>query len=1644
MNKPPTDLGSLAVSMGWITQDALEEAIAFQKEATAKGQALRIGQVLVDRQHITAAQLRALLTLQGKGIVVCPGCKKQYNAASFRIGASVKCPSCGAQFTATGSAVDSPAVDGTVILLDDDVGGKTEIRRRDDAQIGVPRQFGKYQVVAEIARGGMGIVYRATEMGLGRSVALKVLIAGEEAGDDQIDRFIREARSAAKLRHPNIVAIHDVGVEHGHHYFTMDLIEGCSIENLLRERIAIQPADALRIARDVAYALHYAHQHAIIHRDLKPGNILLEFTGGPRAIPKNEESGPEESNRFAEKDAGVTRKGLFQLRPEDRVYLTDFGLAKEVGADSTRLTRTGMTMGTPAYMSPEQARGRIEEVEPRSDVFALGSVLYEMITGRPPFRGDSIIDVMMRVASKDPLPVRHINPQIHPDIETICLKALEKDKDRRYPSALAMAADIESYLGGEAISARPQSVAFRMRRSIRRNAGLAAAVSITAMAITLAFVIPRNVLPWIQGRNDERRLREEQDKVREREGQVEVEARRLVRRAVELHEQGAYGDALSCASAAAADFPAPAVLPEAYFVAAQAQAALDAGRGFLDAAHDPSSRLYAHAYETGSASPWGPRALLAIGRRLAARHDHARAVTVFSRILQRYPDAQEIVEARVGLARALAAVGRPDQAAALFAQGDPPPDTSQLRALLAPFGRIRRDPLGAQFSHVVCRGSGLDAQVHLAREGELITVTWAEAGGAQVAREPLPAGTPIDLLTDGREVYCVLARPGGTLQVATRLGDAVDLDPSWRWAGGRAACADLDGDGTPELYLPLVRQDPLVARLRPGGRLEPVVGLSYPAADGIDLHPFSSHGGPDGLVVAARFGRRGELRVATAAAASNPAVSAAVPIDGLIGVGSSIGEVIAVRTRDGRLGVFTMAWTGGKLVPSAEIALDVRAARDCVASVTTRPGTPPPIVLRLEGGAEDAILLLKRPETGPEWIEVGSPRGGGAVFSAGTRLFWVERHGSLLATGIEGGKSPPPSLPPLSPTPTALELAQDLLDLGLADEAVVVLDRLLAPLEGSWDGRTQSRPIAEAYLARARACAAHGDLDRAFESLQRAERASSLDLPRTLRLRADLLLAAGKRDLAAEALARLLNEGNLSEGDAERVQRELDLVSAWSTARKLVDEDFRNGKVAALAGNFIASDPLRARLEAGGLVLRLGPSRPSSYGVPLHLDGNTFEASATLVLPLSTAATKVEWGLFREGEEGPLVVGAIAEGQGPESVEGYRWSARVPGAPAPEEAGRWALVVPPQARVVLSYESRSRRVELRVETGAEGVPAIVWAGDLASDFPAGDYRFGLRAWPCEVGDERREVKAGALAFRAATLASSLQWPGGTEYERACGAASMGELTKALGVLERIAPATPESRAARVGLLADDPASGHDAAQALEKALAEDEAGTLSALGALLPSLRPEGAALVLEGLAKAFAGRPAMQRKSAAREALHRGDAMAAAASLASLAGEEGAEAECAAWYAEALFRLDQPSLAALQAARVVRGITDKNDQLRMGALSLLWRCWLGSGGDARLVRDVEAAGEFPVVVVVSVDPDGVAGAAGFRPGDRIYAVGGSQIRLIRQFQQESDHALASGRGALDVRVVRARQEVKVALPVGPMGMTLREEWESR
>jgi tetratricopeptide (TPR) repeat protein len=277
----------------------------------------------------------------------------------------------------------------------------------------VGSRFGRYELLAELGRGGMGIVFRARQTDLQREVALKMLLEGGAAGDLQRDRFFAEARHAAKLMHPSIVAVHDVGELDGIHYFTMDYVEGQDLAAIVKGG-KMEPLRAVDIALKLCLALGYAHTMGVVHRDLKPSNILIDKHGTPR--------------------------------------ITDFGIAKDLEKQSTTLS--GEVLGTPAYMPPEQADGRAGEVDARADVYSLGAVLYELLTGRPPFEAKTGFLVMTAVLNDPPVPPRRVDPSLPRDLETIVLKCLEKKRENRYPTTAALAADLERFMDGESIEAQ--------------------------------------------------------------------------------------------------------------------------------------------------------------------------------------------------------------------------------------------------------------------------------------------------------------------------------------------------------------------------------------------------------------------------------------------------------------------------------------------------------------------------------------------------------------------------------------------------------------------------------------------------------------------------------------------------------------------------------------------------------------------------------------------------------------------------------------------------------------------------------------------------------------------------------------------------------------------------------------------------------------------------------------------------------------------------------------------------------------------------------------------------------------------------------------------------------------------------------------
>jgi eukaryotic-like serine/threonine-protein kinase len=298
-----------------------------------------------------------------------------------------------------------------------------------------PRYLGEYELIEEIARGGMGVVYRARQEKLNRLVALKLIRSGSLAGVDDLRRFRQEAEAIADLDHPHIIPIYEIGQDDDQPYFSMKLIEG---GNLTRHipRLKEDPGAVAALMVKVARAVHYAHQRTILHRDIKPSNILLD--------------------------------------ERDEPYVTDFGLAKRIGPESgTAATVTGAVMGTPAYMPPEQARGGTKSVTTAADIYSLGATLYEALTGQPPFAGDSSAEIMRLVLDQEPVRPRSINPKLDRDLETICMKCLEKEPSRRYGSAEALAEDLERWHAGIPISARRVPVWERGVKWVKRRRALA-------------------------------------------------------------------------------------------------------------------------------------------------------------------------------------------------------------------------------------------------------------------------------------------------------------------------------------------------------------------------------------------------------------------------------------------------------------------------------------------------------------------------------------------------------------------------------------------------------------------------------------------------------------------------------------------------------------------------------------------------------------------------------------------------------------------------------------------------------------------------------------------------------------------------------------------------------------------------------------------------------------------------------------------------------------------------------------------------------------------------------------------------------------------------------------------------------------------
>jgi eukaryotic-like serine/threonine-protein kinase len=329
----------------------------------------------------------------------------------------------------------------------------------------LPKEIGNYEIMSVLGRGGMGIVYKARHRKLGREVALKMVLAGSHASEEQLERFIAEAKAVAHMQHPNIVQIFEVGEHDGLPFFSLEYVDGDSLDKNVRLQ-PLEPQYAAKLTETLTRAMQYAHDHKVLHRDIKPANVLMSSEG----IPK----------------------------------ITDFGLAKRLeDADDAGSTRTGTIMGTPAYMSPEQARGDVHALGPATDQYSLGAMLYEFLTGRPPFMAAKAVDTILQVIKNEPIPPRQLQPKLPIDLETICLKALQKDPSQRYANCAAMADDLQLFLRGEPISARPVGRTERAWRWCRRNP-LVATLSAVALFGLFAVAVVSSISAWmVSSKNEE-------------------------------------------------------------------------------------------------------------------------------------------------------------------------------------------------------------------------------------------------------------------------------------------------------------------------------------------------------------------------------------------------------------------------------------------------------------------------------------------------------------------------------------------------------------------------------------------------------------------------------------------------------------------------------------------------------------------------------------------------------------------------------------------------------------------------------------------------------------------------------------------------------------------------------------------------------------------------------------------------------------------------------------------------------------------------------------------------------------------------------------------------------------------------------------
>jgi hypothetical protein len=448
VRKEDSSLGQILVRKGLATKEHVLEALSIQEHFARKGGPVpRLGEILVEKGYISFAALEETLHLQGRMTRLrCSACGADYTVPNHDPRRKYLCRRCTGSLTLPAGRDLPPAAPTPLPSL-----SPQDVSIPDDEEVlragsNPKNRLGKYVLVRELGRGGMGAVYKAWDSDLNRWVAIKILTANL-GGGEELARFQREAQTTAALQHPDIVGIYDVAREGDRHFIVIKYVEGRTLAGQ-----AIPLRRACEIMVQVARAVDYAHDNKVVHRDLKPQNIMIDAAGKP--------------------------------------WVMDFGLAKHLSG-GLNLTSPGTVVGTPSYMPPEQAAGNLTQVDPRSDVYSLGAILYEVVTGRPPFKGANPVETIKMVVRQPVTPPSKINPDVPRPLETVILKAMEKDKGRRYPTASAFARDLERCIAGEKVTLRRPSRVRDLRRHVRRNPAIAILVAFAVLALVLAFIILR-------------------------------------------------------------------------------------------------------------------------------------------------------------------------------------------------------------------------------------------------------------------------------------------------------------------------------------------------------------------------------------------------------------------------------------------------------------------------------------------------------------------------------------------------------------------------------------------------------------------------------------------------------------------------------------------------------------------------------------------------------------------------------------------------------------------------------------------------------------------------------------------------------------------------------------------------------------------------------------------------------------------------------------------------------------------------------------------------------------------------------------------------------------------------------------------------